>query len=155
MAILTKEALLGASDLVTREVSLQPHIDGSVRVKSLPATYSNEAASASMEMVTDPKTGRQRATANTGKMEELQVLHGLVEPKLDNLEEVRLFASRVGASWAKIVDAIQEISGLDRESVERTETLFQPGGSEGSGVSGTVGAANGSGGSDIRPPVGA
>jgi hypothetical protein len=62
MGILSKEALLGASDLVEREVEL-PSIGGSVRVRSLPAAYSNEATSQALE-VSQGRRGEQTAKIN-------------------------------------------------------------------------------------------
>ena len=62
-----------------------------------------------LEVVTDQR-GRQTAKVNTAKLEAIQVLHGLIDPKLDSLEEVNLFAMRCGSSWRKIVGAIDEIS---------------------------------------------
>lgn len=153
--MLSKEALLGASDLTEREVDLRPHIEGSVRVRSLPASYSNEASSASLEMVTDPQTGRQTAKADTAKLEELQVLHGLVDPKLESIEEVRLLSHRLGASWQKIIRTINEISGITEEDFKRTEQLFLPGGHASEGVSGANGVASGGAGSDLPVPAGA
>lgn len=155
MAYLTKDALLGASDLVERDVDLRPAVDGSVRVRSLPASYSNEASSASLEMVTDPRTGRQTAKADTGKLEELQVLHGLVDPKLDSIDEVRLLSRRLGASWQKIIRTINEISGIDEEAIKRTEELFQTSGLPPAGVSGDAAVAAGNGRSDIPVPASA
>lgn len=149
MGILSKDALLGASDLVEREVDLRPHIDGSVRIRSLPAAYSNEASSASLEMVTDPKSGRQTAKTNIGLLERLQVKHGLIDPQLESDEEVALFSRRCGAAWHLIVREINEISGIDEEAVKRTEDLFRAGGSETSRVSGDAPAAANGAGSDI------
>lgn len=154
MGILTKDELLGASDLVTREVPL-PELGGSVVVRSLPASYSNEASSASLEMVTDPRTGRQTAKADTAKLEELQVYHGVINPKFDSIDEVKIFSTRVGASWQLIVRTINEISGLSEEDVKRTEALFQSGGPPAGGVHGDDGVAAGNGRSDLPASTGA
>lgn len=144
MAILSKEALLGASDLVEREVEL-PSIGGSVRVRSLPAAYSNQAISEALEVATDPR-GRQTARVNTGKLEALQVLHGLIDPKLASIDEAVSFASRCGPAWRKLVEVIDEISGIDKEAIEKTNAAFQAGGdSEGRVAVGNGTAAGGSG----------
>lgn len=126
MAILSKEALLGASDLVEREVEL-PSIGGSVRVRSLPAAYSNEAQSEALEVVTG-RRGEQTARMNMVKLEALQVLHGMIEPKLNSLDEAMSFAQRCGPAWATIVKTIDEISGIDKEAIERANTQFPAGG---------------------------
>ena len=155
MGIFTKEALLGATDLVERTVDLRPWLEGEVRVRSLPASYSNDAQSQALEVVTDPKTGKQTARVNTRTLEELQVLHGLVEPKLSSIEEARQLGEKLGPCWRKIVDTIDEISGVDKEAIEKANAAFQSGGHEESGLSGTNGATTGSIGSDLDVPAGA
>lgn len=141
MARLTKEALLGASDLVEREVEL-PSIGGSVLVRSLPAAYSNQASSEALEVVTG-RRGEQTARVNTQKLEALQVLHALVDPQLSSLEEAMAFQQKVGPAWRKIVDCIDEISGIDKQAIEDANTRFRPGGSGEAGED--VGVRNGSG----------
>lgn len=126
MGILTKDALLQASDLREREVEL-PSIGGSVRVRGLPAAYSNQAISEALEMVSG-RRGEQTAHVNTEKLEVLQALHGLVEPKLDTVEEARKFAQNCGPAFRKVIEAIDELSGVDKEAVEQTNALFQDGG---------------------------
>lgn len=122
MAHLTREALLEASDLETREVDL-PSIGGSVKVRSLPATYSNQASSEALELTTG-RRGEQVARINTAKLEELQVLHGLVEPKLNSIEDARVFMTRCGKAAKKVVEAIDELSGIDKEALESAEQRF-------------------------------
>jgi len=142
MGILSKDALLAASDLKEVEVDLSPHIDGSVRVRSLPAAYSNQAVSEAMEMTT-ATSGAQTARVNSAKLEELQVLHGLIEPKLDSLTEVQRFSHQCGAAWQKIVKTIQDISGVDKDAVDRTNAMFQGGGQSQAGISASNGTAAG------------
>jgi hypothetical protein len=147
MGILSKEALLGASDLVEREVDL-PSIGGSVKVRSLPAAYSNQAMSEALEMVTG-RRGEQTAHINTAKLEALQVLHALVEPKLNSIEEANVFSQRCGPAWRTLVGVIDEISGIDKETIEKTNAAFQPGGS---GEGGDV-VGNGVGARDSGPDL--
>lgn len=146
MGRLTKDALLAASDLKEEEVDLAPHVDGTVLVRSLPAAYSNQAVSEAMEMTT-ATSGAQTARVNSAKLEELQVLHGLVDPKLSSLEEVRQLSHQVGAAWQRIVKKIQDLSGVDEKAVERTNAMFQGGGQSKEGVS----AGNGAGSGHDRP----
>lgn len=141
MALLTKDALLGASDLREREIDL-PTIGGSVRVRGLPAAYSNQAISDAFEMVTGPR-GEQTARVSTEKLQALQVLHGLIDPKLNSLAEVELFAQRCGPAFTTIVSAIADLSGVDQEAIKNTTAMFQSGGAGAAGPD--VGAANGSG----------
>ena len=144
---ISKEALLGASDLVERDVEL-PSIGGSVRVRSLPAAYSNQAISESLE-VTTGKRGEQTSKVNSAKLEALQVLHGLVDPKLDTVEEAQAMALRLGPAWRKIVEAINEISGINQEDVKKAETMFQPGGT----AEGRPSVGNGTAAGDGRPDI--
>jgi len=122
MSIASKEDLLRASDLVEREIEL-PSIGMSV------SAYSNQAMSEALEVSTDQR-GRQTASVNSRKLEELQVLHGLIEPKFATIEEVQTFSQNVGRAWQKIVETIGEISGVDKATVERTNATFQSGGSD-------------------------
>jgi hypothetical protein len=150
--ILSKDALLGASDLVEREVDLNPWIDGSVTVRSLPAAYSNQAMSEALEMVT-ATNGTQTARVNTVKLEELQVLHGLVDPKLDTVEEVRSFSEQCGPSWRKVVTTIDEISGVNKAAIEKAHATFPAGGSK-TGLPASNGTPPDGGGPDIRDAAG-
>lgn len=150
---LSREALLSASDIVEREVQL-PSIGGSVRVRSLPAAYSNEASSEALELVTDPR-GRQSASVNTVKLEALQVLHGLVEPKLNSIEDAYALSQQLGPAWREIVRVIDEISGVNKEEIERANATFRPGGSSEPGPVVGNGSAAGSGEPDLPVPAGA
>lgn len=151
--LMSKDALLGASDLVTREVEL-PTIGGTVKVQSLPAKYSNDAISAAMEVVTDNR-GRQTARVNTSKLEELQVLHGLVEPRLSSLDEVAVFATKCGPAWRAVVDTIDEISGVNKAAIEETNARFRDGGPGAAGDDVDVRDGSGSNGSDLPLRAGA
>lgn len=126
MAYITREALLGASDIVERDVEL-PSIGATVKVQSLPALYSSEAISEALEFTTDSK-GHQVTTINSAKLEMLQVLHGLVEPRLGSIEDVRAFAAKTGPAFKKIVETINEISDVNEGALEKAEAAFQGGG---------------------------
>lgn len=123
---LSKEALLGASDLVEREVDL-PSIGGSVKVRSLSAAYSNQASSEAL--VYETYKGEQRARVDTAKLEVLQALHGLVEPNLSSLAEAETFAARCGPAFKKVIETIDEISGIDKDAIEDAQVRFPSGGS--------------------------
>jgi hypothetical protein len=151
----TKDGLLNASDLVEREVDLDT-IGISVLVRSLPAAYSNQATSEALEVVTG-RRGEQSARVNTAKLEQLQVLHGLVDPKMNSLDEVIAFSQRCGPAWRRIVDTIDEISGIDKAAIEKTNATFQSGGPGETGVPVGNGTApvSGSGGPDLPVRTGA
>jgi hypothetical protein len=123
---LTKNDLVTRSDLREREVDL-PTLGGTVKVRSLPAAYSNQAMTDAQETNIN-RHGEQSAKINVRKLEEIKVLHGLIDPKLDNGAEVRAFAEHCGPAWNAIVKAIDEISGVDQESVEKIEAQFPAGG---------------------------
>ena len=147
MARLSKDALLKASDLRTKEIELES-IGGSVVVQGLSAAYSNQASSEALEMKTTAR-GDQIATVNTAKLETIQVLHGLVEPKLDTIEEAEQFMQNCGPAAKKIVEAIDELSGLDKEAIAEASAKFPSGGEvEERPVVGD-GASNGSSGPDL------
>jgi hypothetical protein len=122
VALLTKDALLKASDLVEREVEL-PTIGGSVKVRSLPAAYSNEASSKALRLISGPR-GEQQATIDTAELEVLQALHGLVDPKLNSVEEARTFAQNCGPAFKEVIKVIDEISGVDKEALENAQARF-------------------------------
>jgi len=125
MQRLSKDALLGASDLVQEEVEL-PLIEGAVLVQGLGAKFSNEAQSQAMKMTT---IGREQvATIDTAKLEAIQILNGLLEPKLDSLDEAEAFMAKCGPSVRAVVDKIDELSGLDKKAIEEAKARFPRGG---------------------------
>jgi len=149
MGYIDKGDLLAASDLREDDVDLPTLGEGAkARVRGLPAAYSNQAQSAALEMVAGPH-GEQTATVNTHKLSCLQVLHGLVEPKLDTLAEVEAFAEKCGPAFNAIVDKIDDLSGIDREAIEKANATFQARRHEAGGAPVGDEAANGSSGSDL------
>jgi len=153
MTILSREALLSASDLTEREVDL-PSIGGSVRVRSLPAAYSNQAQSDATEIKTGTR-GEQTITVDHVKLEALQVLHGLVDPKLASLQDAYTLSQHLGPAWDDIVRAIAEISGISTQEVERVEAAFQPRGQSEAGVLVGDESPAGGGGPDLPVPASA
>lgn len=128
MPIMTKEALLGASDLTEKTVDVPSLGDGAqVRVRSLAAAYSNQAISEAQETQVS-RRGEQTARLNMAKLEAMQVLHGMIDPQLLNLDEVMAFQQRCGRAWRDIVGAIDQISGLDKEAIEKANEQFRDGG---------------------------
>lgn len=148
MGRLTKDALLSASDLREKEVELET-LNGSVVVQGLGAAFSNQAQSEALEMKTIGNT--QIATVNVAVVEEIQVLHGLKDPRLESREEARKFLERCGPAAKKVVAAIDELSGVDKETMEDVAARF-PSSSEEPARDGEAGANGASAGSG-RPPV--
>lgn len=124
MARLTSEDLRGASDLREEEIELDT-IGGSVVVQGLGAAASNEAQSQALEMKTIGDT--QIARVNTALLEEIQLFHGLKDPRLSR-EEVRGFMERCGPAVRRIIAKIDELSGVDKKAIEEATARFPSGG---------------------------
>lgn len=122
----SKDELLGASDLVQDEVPL-PTLGFEVLVQGLGAKFSNEAQSKALKMVT--VGSEQIATVDTAQLEAIQILNGLVDPKLDSLEEAEAFMEKCGPACRAVVNKIDELSGLDKEAIAKAKAKF-PGGEE-------------------------
>jgi hypothetical protein len=122
MAILSKDTLLKANDLEEREVEL-PTIGGSVKIRALPAAYSSQASSEAMELQTG-RRGEQTARVNTVRLEELQVFHALIQPKLGSVEEARQFMQHCGPAARTLIEQIDEISGVRKEDLEAAQARF-------------------------------
>jgi hypothetical protein len=140
--------LSGPGDLTEADVEDVPVAGQSVRVRGLAAAYSNQASSEALELKT---VGTQQiATVNTARLEVLQFAHGVIEPQF-SVEEAEKIAARFGPAFKKVIAKIDELSGVDKEAIEKAEARF-PGSSNGDGD------ADGSGGPDVpvRPgtPVG-
>jgi hypothetical protein len=152
VAILTRDALLTASDLKEKEIEL-PSIGGSVRIRSLAAEYSNAAVSEAVKVTEGPK-GEAITTIDNTKLELLIVFHGLVEPKLESLAAVQTFGHNCGPAFKTLVHEINELSGITKEAVEATVATFPALGGDAAGPSGPE-ASNGSGGPDLHARAGA
>ena len=120
------DTLITASDLETREVEL-PSLNMKVRVRALAASYSNQAQSQALKLVQGPR-GEQTSTVDVDVLEQLQVLHGLVEPKPRSLQDVKTLATNTGRAFKLIVQAIDELSGVDKQAIEDANAKFPAGG---------------------------
>ena len=140
----TKDAWLsGPSDLREEDVEDVPVQGQSVRVRGLPAAYSNQATSEALELVTGLR-GEQTARVNTEKLEVLQFAHGCVEPTF-TVDEARLIAQKYGPAFRKVIAKIDELSGVDKEAIEKTNATFPAGGSGETGPELVNGATSGAG----------
>lgn len=146
MGRLTKDTLLGASDLREEELEL-PAIGGSVIVQGLPAAFSNQASSEALELKSNGR--EQVATVNTAILEEIQLLHGLKDPKLGSREEARKFMEQNGPTARLIINKIDELSGVDKEAIENANNRFQAGGTKAAGSDVGNGTGPGSAGPDL------
>lgn len=124
MARSSKTAWLeGPGDLREADVEDVPVEGESVRVRGLPAAYSNQASSEALEMITG-KRGEQTAKVNTAKLEVLQFAHGVIDPQF-SVEEAERVAQKFGPAFKKVVAKIDELSGVDKAAVEETNARFQ------------------------------
>jgi hypothetical protein len=145
----TKDAWLsGPGDLKEADVEDVPVKGQSVRVRGLPAAYSNQAQSEALEMKTIGST--QIATVNSARLEVLQFAHGVIDPSF-SVEEAQQVSERFGPAFKKVIAKIDELSGVDKEAVEAANARFPSSGTEshGEGQAGANGSPSGSG----RPAV--
>lgn len=115
----------GPGDLREADVEDVPVEGQSVRVRGLPAAYSNQAQSEALEMKTIGTT--QIATVNTARLEVLQFAHGVVEPSF-TVEEAEKVAEKYGPAFRKVVAEVDRLSGIDKEAIEEANARFQGGG---------------------------
>lgn len=123
----SKESWLhqGAGDLAEADVEDVPVKGESVRVRGLPAAYSNQAGSEALELKTDAQ-GAQFATIDTGRLEVLQFAHGVIDPEF-SVAEAEQIAQNFGPAFKKVVAKIDELSGVDKEAIERAAATFPAG----------------------------
>lgn len=120
----TKEDWLkpGATDLAEAVVEDVPVKGQTVKVRGLAAAYANEAQSKAMTM----KTGRgqeQTAVFDTHAMDLVKFVHGCVEPTF-TYEEAQQVARTHGPSFQKIVEKIDELSGIDSDAMKDVVARF-------------------------------
>lgn len=147
MGRLTADALAGSRDLRRKEIQLES-LGGSIVVQGLSAAFSNEAQSRALEMKT--VGSQQIASVNTRILEEVQLRHGIVEPQLTD-DQVTEFIENNGPTVREIVKVIDELSGVDKDSIDEANARFQ-GGGEPQADSGEAGLHGSPAGSD-GPPV--
>ncbi len=134
----------GAGDLEEADVEDVPVKGESVRVRGLPAAYSNQASSEALVMKTVGR-GDQIATVDTGRLEVLQFAHGVIDPKF-SIEESEQIAKHFGPAFKKVIAKIDEISGVDKEAIERANARFPSSGARENGKDlGTATPAGGAG----------
>ncbi len=121
----TKDAWLGGSgDLKEDDVDDVPVKGSRVRVRALPARYSAAVQSqAKFETV----RGEQVAKIDVAEMEILQFAHGVINPQFSE-QDARVIAEKYGPAFRKVIARIDELSGIDKEAIEKTEQRFQDGG---------------------------
>lgn len=140
--------LEGPGDLAEADVEDVPVKGQTVRVRGLPAAYSNQASSEALEVKFVGDT--QVTTVNTAVLEVLQFAHGCIDPTF-SVEEARTISERFGPAFKKVISKIDELSGLDKEAVEAVNGRFhgsRPGAPD-AGEAGVHEVAAGGGGPDL------
>jgi hypothetical protein len=84
----------------------------------------------------------------------LQFVHGVIDPVF-NESEARQIQSKYGPAFRKVVAKIDELSGIDKDAIEETETRFPVGGAGEARSDVGNGVASGSAGPDLHARVGA
>lgn len=122
----TKDAWLnGPSDLAEDVVENVPVKGQNIKVRGLPAQFSNEAQSKALKMISGSR-GEQSATVDTAVMSVIQFAHGCVEPTF-TVAEAEQIAKKFGPAFFKVVNKIDELSGVDKEAIESANEQFRPG----------------------------
>lgn len=143
--------LEGQGDLREAEVADVPVEGQSVRVRALAARYSAEVQG-QLKMVQEGS--EQVARFDIAAMEALQFVHGCIDPTF-TLQEARQVQAMYGPAFRKVIAKIDELSGIDKDTLKETETRFPAGGETPARGDGVDGSSDGSGGSDVRVRVGA
>lgn len=123
MSRATKEDWLeGPGDLEEAVVEDVPTKGKSVKVRALPAKFSNDAQSEATETRTTGD-GVALVTVNKAKLEILQFTHGVVEPAVSK-DEAEKIAERYAGAFFKVIEKIDELSAIDKEAIEQAEARF-------------------------------
>lgn len=112
----------GPGDLKEAVVEDVPVKGKQVRVRGLPAAYSRQAASDAAKMVSNER-GEQAWTLDQAKMAALQFAHGVVDPPF-TVEQAVVVSERFGPAFEKVIEKIDELSGVDKEALEKTQATF-------------------------------
>lgn len=125
-----KSWLEGPGDLQQEEVEDVPVKGESVLVRGLPAAFSSRAHSQALELKTGAR-GEQTAQVNTERLSVIQFANGVVEPTFTEAE-AQTIAEKYGPAFNKVVEKIDELSGVDKEAIEKANATFPAGGAESS-----------------------
>ena len=144
--------LEGPGDLREADVEDVPVKGESVRVRGLPAAYSNQASSEALKLTTTNR-GEQIATVDTAALEVLQFANGVIDPVFE-VEEAEQIAKKYGPAFKKVIAKIDELSGVDKEAIEAAQARFPTGGESEAGANLGNGVGPGDGGPDLSLRVG-
>lgn len=131
MARVNKDAWKRSS-LKTQEVEVE-ELGGSVLIRELPASVSADLSG----LIDFVQVGReQRAKVDTATMEARQFAYGVIDDDAKPLfteEEAKEIQAKHGRAFKVVVSAIDELSGVDKEAIEKTEARFPVGGESANG----------------------
>lgn len=148
----TKDAwLTGPGDLKEADVENVPVPGVSVRVRGLSARY---AAEVQGQMKLVQQGNDQIAKIDVAEMELLQFVHGCIDPVF-TVEEVRRVQEKFGPAFRKVIEKIDDLSGIDKEAIEAVEERFPESGALEAGASDGDGTAARGAGPDLPVRVGA
>jgi hypothetical protein len=143
--------LEGPGDLREADVDDVPVAGESVRVRALSAAYSAEVQG-QLKLVNEGR--EQIAKIDVPTMELLQFVYGVIDPQFTQ-DEAKQVQSKYGAAFRKVVAKIDELSGIDKEAIEKTEQRFPAGGKGEERPHLGDGIANGGAGPDLHVRAGA
>jgi hypothetical protein len=122
MSRLSKDAW-DKSSLRQEEVEV-PELGGSVLIRELPAEYAAEVAS---HIEIKEVAGARFASIDKAKMERLQFAYGVVGDNGDPLfseDETVEVAKKHGSAYNRVIEAIDDLSGINKEDIENAEARF-------------------------------
>lgn len=142
----TKQSWLeGPGDLKEDEVQDVPVKGESVKIRALSATAANGATSEAL--TTSEHRGQQVMKVDSVKLDILRFHQGVIDPQF-SVEEVTTISAKYGPAFHRVIKAINEISGIDDETVKETDARFPSGGTGATEANGAGAAGGGS-----RPAV--
>lgn len=108
------------SDLVEETLDI-PEWGGKVRVRSLTAAQGTAVRQRGLQFKGD------ETKVAWEEMEVLQLTHGILEPNLSEQQVRELRREKSAAGFQRIVDWLDEKSGINKEEVRQAQESFQDG----------------------------
>lgn len=152
MARLSKEAW-GKPTLKTKEVEVS-ELGGSVLVRELPASFVADIN----QHIQLKQIGREQiSSVDLRTMERQKFAYGVIDDESNQLfseEEAGEVATKHGHAFRVVLDAIDELSEIDEEGVDKEEARFPSGGVRENGRAVSDSKADGGSGPDLRVRAG-